>query len=126
MTTMMILPASAVEDLVVSTGGDGNGDDSAVTLDGKVTMITWSTLLPQMLRIILLLVPVSSNPVVYGGINEDGDGEGPVDDEGHDGHLVIGGPVVVTGGCGDGDQALLQGSLQESLAKCTTTIEEFN
>ena len=30
-----LLPASTVEDLVASTGGDGDGDDGAVPLDGK-------------------------------------------------------------------------------------------
>ena len=51
------------------------------------------------------------------GLAEDGDGAGPLDDEGHDGHLVVGGLVVAAGGGGDG--LLLQGSLQESVAKCT-------
>ena len=35
MTTMMVLPSSAVEDLIASIGGDGDGDDNAVPLDGK-------------------------------------------------------------------------------------------
>ena len=34
MTTMMVLPASSVEDLVARTGGDGDGG-GAVLLDGK-------------------------------------------------------------------------------------------
>ena len=34
MTTMMVLPASSVEDLVARTGGDGDGG-GAVPLDGK-------------------------------------------------------------------------------------------
>ena len=35
MTTMMVLPSSAGEDLIASIGGDGVGDDNAVPLDGK-------------------------------------------------------------------------------------------
>ena len=40
-------------------------------------------------------------------IPPNGDGVGPLDDEGHDGHLVVEGLGVVTGGGGDGDQVLL-------------------
>ena len=69
MMTTMILPASAVEDLVGSAGGDKDGDDNTEPLDGRVTMITWSTLLLRMLRMISLLVPVSSTPVVYNGLS---------------------------------------------------------
>ena len=36
-----------------------------------------------------------------------GDGVGPLDDEGQDGHLVVEGLCVVTGCVGDGDQVLL-------------------
>ena len=68
MMTNMILPASAVEDLVSSAGGDKDGDDNTEPLDGRVTMITWSTLLLRMLRMISLLFPVSSTPVVYNGL----------------------------------------------------------
>ena len=74
----------------------------------KDTMITWSTLLPQVL--------------FCGGLDEGGDDVGPIDGEGHEGHLVVGGLIVVTGGCGDGDQVLLQGSLQESVAKCYDSL----
>ena len=57
----------------------------------------------------------------FGGLDEGGDGVGPLDDEGHDGHLVVGGLVITSGG-GDGDQVLLQGSLQESVAKCYDSL----
>ena len=80
MTAMMVLPASAVEDLVMNTGGDGDGDDNAVPLDGKVTMITWSTLLPWVLRIVFLFL--SPPPQLFcGGLDEEGGGVGPLDDE---------------------------------------------
>ena len=58
----------------------------------------------------------------FGGLNEGGIGVGPLGDEGQDGHLVVGGPVVLIGGGGDGDQVLLQGSLQESVAKCYDSL----
>ena len=35
MTTMMVLPASSVEDLVASTSDNGDGGGGAVPLDGK-------------------------------------------------------------------------------------------
>ena len=47
-----------------------------------------------------------------------------LDDGGHLHHLVVGGLVVATDGVGDG--VLIQSSLQESVAKCTTSIEERN
>ena len=76
------------------TSGDGDGDQA------------------------FLLAPVSSTPVVIGGLDEDGAGAGLLADEGHDNHLVfiVGGLVLATGGGGDG--ILLQGSLQESVPKC--------
>ena len=54
--------------------------------------------------------------VVVGGLDEEGEDAGLLDDEGHDNHPVDGGLVVATGGCGAG--VLLHGSLQESVAKC--------
>ena len=52
---------------------------------------------------------LSSSPQSFNdGLNEDGDGRGPHNMEGHPCHLVVGGFVVVAGGVEDGDQALLQ------------------
>ena len=49
---------------------------------------------------------LSSSPQSFNdGLNEDSDGRGPHNMEGH---LVVGGFVVVAGGVEDGDQALLQ------------------
>ena len=71
----LVLPASTVEYLIVVTGGDGDGDK------------------------VLVLIPVSSTPVVVGGLVKNGDDAGLLDDEGHDSHLVVGGLVGATGGC---------------------------
>ena len=53
----------------------------------------------------------------HGGLDEDVDGTGPLDDEGRNIHLVlpasvVEGLVVVAGGKEDGDQVLLSLSLQ--------------
>ena len=52
---------------------------------------------------------LSSSPQSFNdGLNVDSDGRGPHDKEGHHGHLVVGGFVVIAGGVEDGDQVLLQ------------------
>ena len=77
----------------------------------RVTMITWSTLLLQMISMLtnccFSFLP-SPPQQFHGGLDEDGDGVGPLDDDSHIGHLVIPaspveGLVIVSSGGEDGD-----------------------
>ena len=99
------------------TGGDGDDDDGAVTLDDDVHndhMAHPASTIDE--DVFLFLFPPPQQ--FCGSLDEDGDGAGPlVDDEGRDGHLVlpasaVEGLTIVAGGKEDGNQFLLLLSLQ--------------
>ena len=75
----------------------------------------------------MVLIPVSSTPVVVGGLDEDSVNGGLLDDGGHDSHLLVGGLVVAVISGGDGDQACFYFPLQREHSKMLRLpVEELN